>query len=249
MSRNISPKDQKILCLRSGNRCAFPGCPVILVIDKTDSDKESIIGDMAHIEVENPTAARYNPNMTVEERNSYDNLILLCKNHHKVIDDQPEEYTVQKLKEMKSTHEKWILEVTGREIPNVTFEELDIVTKYLVAGKFSMKSNYTLIPPQDKINRNGLSSAIKHLIVMGMIHVKQVADFVNKYPDIEFSDRLTTGFVTEYNKLRNDDKLEGDNLFLALLDFAAGKSNDFKHRAAGLEVLVYLFEKCEVFEK
>ncbi|GAG42011.1 unnamed protein product, partial [marine sediment metagenome] len=29
---------------------------------------------------------------------------------------------------------------------------------------------------------------------------------------------------------------------------AAGYSNDFKIKAAGLTVLVYLFEKCEVFK-
>ena len=41
-------------------------------------------------------------------RDQYDNLILLCNLHHKVIDDQPNTYHVQALKEMKASHEKWV---------------------------------------------------------------------------------------------------------------------------------------------
>jgi len=249
MSSNISNKDQKLLCLRSGNRCAFPGCNIILTKDETIGDKESIIGDMAHIEGARTDAARYNPNMTDRERNPYRNLILLCKNHHKIIDDQPQEYSVQKLREIKDKHEKWIEESTKKEILNITFEELNIVTKYLVSGQSEMLDTYNIISPKDKIKKNMLSSKIEQLITMGMIQVKQVANFLNRVPDIEFSDRLKAGFVNEYSKLKNIDGFMGDDLFDALLDFASGGSIDFKQKAAGLAVLVYLFEKCEVFEQ
>ena len=39
---------------------------------------------------------------------TYGNLIVLCKNHHKTIDDLPEEYTVDRLKNIKAEHEKWV---------------------------------------------------------------------------------------------------------------------------------------------
>jgi len=249
VSSNIPPKDQKILCLRSGNICAFPDCNTSLVVGKTDADKESVIGDMAHIEGEKPGAARYNPNMIDEDRNSYNNLIMICKIHHKIIDDQPQEYPVQRLKQMKSEHENWIRESTAKEILNVTFAELSVVTKYIVSGQSFRADDYTLIPPRDKIQKNRLSSGTQQLIVMGMTQVKQVADFINKVPDIGFSDRLITGFVAEYEKLKNIDGFIGDSLFEALLDFASAGSSDFKQKAAGLAILVYLFEKCEVFEK
>lgn len=53
----------------------------------------------------------------------------------------------------------------------------------------------------------------------------------------------------EYERLKNAELMSGDELFNGLLDFASLGATDFKQRAAGLTVLVYLFEKCEVFEK
>lgn len=42
------------------------------------------------------------------KRDKYANLLLLCKIHHKVIDDQPGQYTVECLDELKREHEKWV---------------------------------------------------------------------------------------------------------------------------------------------
>lgn len=247
MSGKISVKDQKILCLKSGNRCAMPECHKELVVPKTENDPASIIGIIAHIKGENPTSARYDPEMT--ERNYYDNLILVCSDCHKMIDDQPNTYTVEKLHKIKEEHEHWIIESTKGEVINISFAELSVVTKYLVSGAYIPSDPYSVIPPKDKIRRNRLSSEIEKLITMGMIQVRQVKDFIDKCPDIEFGERLKQGFVVEYERLKNEEGLEGDDLFNGLLDFASGGSNDFKNRAAGLTILVYLFEKCEVFEK
>ncbi|MBD3352910.1 MAG: hypothetical protein GF364_15620 [Candidatus Lokiarchaeota archaeon] len=249
MSSSIPIKDMKILCIRSGNRCAFPNCNTLLVKDKTNFDVESIVADMAHIKGEKPKAPRYDENMDVKDRNSYFNLILLCKTHHKIVDDQPNTYTVEKLHEMKTNHEKWIIDSTKKEVINVSFVELNTITKYLVSGQSNVIESYTIITPKDKINKNGLSDEVESLITMAMTRVNQVSDFIDKCPDIDFGKNLKQGFVHEYNKLKNEAGLIGDDLFYALLNFASGKSNDFKEKAAGLTVLVYLFEKCEVFEK
>jgi len=93
-----------------------------------------------------------------------------------------------------------------------------------------------------------LSSSTERLITMGLTQVKQVEKFIDDSPDINFGDRLKSGFVSEYEKLKLGG-LNGDDLFIALLEFAQGSNNDLKLRAAGLAVLVYLFESCEVFEK
>ena len=166
-----------------------------------------------------------------------------------MIDDQPNTYTVEKLRQIKVEHEHWVIESTKKEDLNVSFAELSVVTKYLVSGEYVPSEFYRLIPPRDKIKKNSLSLEIEKLIMMGMVQVKQVKDFIDKCLDIEFGERLKQGFVVEYERLKNEEGLEGDDLFNGLLDFASGGSNDFKNRAAGLTILVYLFEKCEVFEK
>jgi len=81
-----------------------------------------------------------------------------------------------------------------------------------------------------------------------MLQVKQVKDYLNRNPDIQFAERLKAGFVDKYENLRNEG-LESDPLFYALLDFASNNSSDFKIKATGLSVLTYFFELCEVFEK
>jgi hypothetical protein len=42
------------------------------------------------------------------EVDDYRNLILLCPTHHKEIDDQPNEYTIETLREIKRKHEEWV---------------------------------------------------------------------------------------------------------------------------------------------
>jgi hypothetical protein len=49
---------------------------------------------------------------------AYENLILLCKVDHKVVDDQPGEYTKQRLHEIQVRHEEWVMQTLGQENPH-----------------------------------------------------------------------------------------------------------------------------------
>jgi hypothetical protein len=46
--------------------------------------------------------------LTADERDYYDNLILLCRNHHSEIDSQENTYPVDLLRQIKSDHELWV---------------------------------------------------------------------------------------------------------------------------------------------
>jgi len=76
----------------------------------TARDNESIVGDECHIVARSSDGPRGNPVIPEEELNDYPNLILLCKTHHKLVDDQANTYTVEKLKVIKHRHEKWVRE-------------------------------------------------------------------------------------------------------------------------------------------
>ena len=89
----------RALFARSGNCCAFPGCK-----NKIINSKNQLIGEICHIEAAEIGGERYNPNQTDEERRHYDNLILLCHEHHVETNDT-KEFTVDKLKNMKKNHE------------------------------------------------------------------------------------------------------------------------------------------------
>jgi len=72
-----------LLAFRSGDRCAFPDCGIALTIEGGQGNP-SVIGEAAHIAGEREGSARYDPSMTDEQRNHYNNLIYLCPTHHRV---------------------------------------------------------------------------------------------------------------------------------------------------------------------
>jgi len=98
-AENILPGTIKKLYALSGNQCAFPDCKVTLV----NPDDDTNMSNMAHIEAANPGGQRYNPNSTDDYRRGYDNLILLCPNHH-VETDNVSLYPVEVLRDMKRKH-------------------------------------------------------------------------------------------------------------------------------------------------
>lgn len=102
-SQNPSGPSQstiKRLFAQSGNRCAFPKCPVDIIQGAT------VVGKICHIKAANPKGPRYDAQQTPEDRHGYDNLMLLCANHHTVIDDDEEAYTAERLIKMKRDHEQ-----------------------------------------------------------------------------------------------------------------------------------------------
>lgn len=109
---------------RSANICAFPNCNKTLVMDETEGDDASIIGEEAHIVAKKPDGPRGDSPLTEEERDKYDNLILLCSIHHKLIDDQVNEYPVSKLKEYKKEHEKSALKHSLTDLKKIKDDEL-----------------------------------------------------------------------------------------------------------------------------
>lgn len=98
--RAIKSKVIKELYAKSGNTCSFPGCA-----NKLFCEKENI-SEICHIQGLNPNSARYNPNLTNDEVNDIDNLILFCPTHHSLVDQMPSKYTVKCLKQMKTKHER-----------------------------------------------------------------------------------------------------------------------------------------------
>jgi hypothetical protein len=118
---DIKQKDIKILWGRSGNRCAI--CRTLLTQDKKSVTASTTFGEQAHIVGEKESASRGISILTLEERNSYHNLILLCPNHHTEIDNQKEDWPVERLYKIKSEHELWVTETLSEKIDHVQIAE------------------------------------------------------------------------------------------------------------------------------
>jgi hypothetical protein len=84
----------------SGNQCAIPDCKSPLIIG------DVVVGEICHISARRKGGARYDPSLTVAEKDDFPNLVLLCSTCHKLVDSSPSEYTAEWLRQVKVAHEQ-----------------------------------------------------------------------------------------------------------------------------------------------
>lgn len=241
----ISKRDERLLHTKSGNRCAI--CKTILVDVRSTST--ACVGENAHIYGEKPDAARYDSTKDFTFVNSEQNLIFLCCNCHKKIDTDVTSYPANELFKLKSQHEKWVMQKLEEESISYCFAELEVLAKYLVSSvaPTQLIPSYTLLKIDDKIKKNSLQDVQKY-ITMGLSENNTIADYLNRHPDQLFATKLTNIMAKKYRELKSND-LDNYEIFEELWSFASGNNFDFSYKAAGLGILTYFFEKCEVFEK
>lgn len=118
---SIPDKVRKELWGKSGNKCAI--CHIDL-FHEGDNDSYNI-GEECHIISERPNGPRHIDN--IDDYDTYDNFILLCRNHHKEIDDPANisKYSKERLRQIKEKHEKWVGQKLSEK--NVKEEMLPLV--------------------------------------------------------------------------------------------------------------------------
>lgn len=235
---------------RSAGHCASPSCRRPLVLPPSGTDPAVIVGERAHIFAFSDRGPRPNPSLTSEERNAYENLILLCGHCHATVDRQPDSHPVALLQSWKLQHETWVetcLRQAGSDIGAAT---LEVVCAALLDTAPPSDADLSLTPIREKMSKNGLSDRTGRILLLGSLQSRQVGaylDGVARY-DPKLPERLRGGFVRRYEALRLDG-LDGDNLFAALAGWSSAKSGSFDRQAAGRAVLTYLFQVCDVFER
>ena len=231
----------------SGGICQFPQCSEQCYPLKSD-DQPYTVGEIAHIVGWSGSGPRADASLSPAARNNYWNLLLLCRNHHREIDEDQDKYTKDVLRGWKKELEKRYLKRLAKTEFN--FSELQTVTQDLMGAAVS--SDYvsvSITPLREKMALNELGARSESMFQIGLLRVNQVASYVQEMSGVSsaFVDRLKNGFITEYDRLKGEG-LAGDQLFETLEEFAAQGRSDLQHRSASLSVLVYLFERCDIFE-
>ena len=110
----IPMSTQLRLWVKAGGRCEFLGCNEYLLRDKLTLS-ETNYSDIAHIVAVNINGPRGDDPLPLSERNEIENLMLVCKIHHKLVDDKKyvRKYPKEKLIKFKQEHEDRILRLTG----------------------------------------------------------------------------------------------------------------------------------------
>lgn len=107
-----------MLIAKAGGRCQFSGCNKVLFIDSVTLTKFNNT-NIAHIVASAPDGPRGNDN-SIELSDKLENLMLLCQEHHTLIDSKPEEYTIERLTNMKEKQEREVeFLLNGMNYPKV----------------------------------------------------------------------------------------------------------------------------------
>lgn len=142
-------KTLRELYLLSGNQCANPKCVTVLI-----NANGTLVAEVCHIRAESPGGPRFDGNLTEDERRSPENLILLCGTCHKLIDAEPENYSVTHLTNWKKSREKRFSAVGDtlqqRYVEEVTDE----------AERTDLESPRTLASYVNFLNDQGLSDTV-----------------------------------------------------------------------------------------
>lgn len=210
------------------------------------------MGEQAHIAPHGNGGPRRISEVPVVDRDTYDNIILLCPNHHHgPVDGQPNTYTAELLHQWKNDHEAWVRDTLTQAIPRLQFEELQAVAEHLAAATEPEESSPLVdVDVPAKMRANDLTAATRAYLVMAVAGAKEAQRYINYTEPAKpkFGRRLRSTFMAQYH-LGVCNGLSGDDLFWHLYHFAAGPcTRDPKAMVPGIAILGYLFTTCEVFD-
>lgn len=237
----ITSKTRKLLWGRSANRCNYETCRKTLSLE-IDEKHNTITGEECHIVAKKVDGPRGKSKLSSKDRDEYDNLILMCKEHHQIIDDNPQKYTIDILKDMKKKHEKWVeknleeldVEEIDFDYEDVKFDESSIEeiyswiiknTDYFKYDTEDIKMALNELQYLDSVTRRVLHKLIKYYYKKGNIDIRSIMNkLVNdkiveqKYflSSIEFLEKH--GFIEFDTSNENDLGINDDGSFVDLYE-------------------------------
>jgi len=176
----------KRLFVRSQNQCAMSQCNSPILIGET------VVGEICHIRARRKNGPRFDPSLTLKQRNEFPNLVLFCGTCHKRADSSPAIFTAELLADIKSRHERG----GGIELTENTRRQSEVLIAYL-----NSKSKATA-----SVRGSGIAVAIGR-DNFGDITINQASS--NKQPKLKYpnnsigSDANLSGYVEYLVDLAN----------------------------------------------
>ena len=204
-ARNYSELTIKRLYALSGNKCAFPGCP----IEFASSINSTNYSNICHIE-DAEMGGRYNPNMTDKQRASFENLLLLCPNHHIETNDTIK-YTIDVLKEIKLNHESYYFNHRIISNPSMLANTINAIANISIED-FQESESLNAIDPMNKISYNSIKRNVALIQEYKVYHQK-----INSlYDELELQgslkkERLLNAIKLMYSKIKGNYILDSQN--------------------------------------
>ncbi len=202
----ISQKTRKLLWARSGNTCAFPGCPQELTLGK-DTIDSIVIGVEAHIVARVADGPRGSQSAPWCDIDGVANLLLLCPTHHRVVDAQPDIFSVKALRFIKETHEREIRKTHRVDLhlpPGLTSDiTSDITIEHEVLGVWRVGDSALSVSlmgsePSMVAENTWIGAGLIFRATDPSIGVVEIGAYSEADPDVCFSVEGSILTITEY---------------------------------------------------
>jgi len=101
----------------SGNQCAFPGCTNAVTGQVAPGEQPVTLAQRAHIVGVGRQGPRSKAVPLPDDIDAVENLLLLCGEHHRIVDNNPRIYSVEVLAKYKADHEAKMAPRNLRQAP------------------------------------------------------------------------------------------------------------------------------------
>lgn len=119
---SIPANEIKILIAKSAGRCAFRGCGKTLVTASPEGADPVFSGEACHIVAQSRQGPRGSFIVAEDQRDHHTNLVLMCQEHHLLIDRRPEVYSVGVLRAIKTEHEENVAGSESQVLPTIEMQ-------------------------------------------------------------------------------------------------------------------------------
>lgn len=164
---SIEAKTKRLLLARSGGFCGNPNCNTDL-FPLFESKEITNIEELAHVIGQSEDGPRGTEDLPIEDRDNYENIILLCPICHTKIDKFPLLYPIETVRNWKRTHEERIValfnisqydtrELLGKEIAKLQLNNKIVFDTY---GPYSRQAELNILETEKMWEQKSIGTII-----------------------------------------------------------------------------------------
>ncbi|MBO2591754.1 hypothetical protein [Shewanella algae] len=172
--KRLAPKPSTLrqIHVLSGNQCAKPGCDTVLV-----NSNGTFVASVCHIYAAEDDGPRPNNNLSPEQKRLPENLILLCKLCHEIVDSEEDTYTAETLKKWKKDREAVFSEI-GDTLKQSYLDQITDERNIYTCRPINNVEKYT-----DYLDQNNCSHSIDES------DLKRLNEYINNLRNLTLNDR------------------------------------------------------------
>lgn len=183
--RGPAPKEliKYQLCSRAAGRCQF--CNKELFVDSFTL-KDSNNSNLAHIVASSPDGPRGDDERSYELSDKIENLMLMCLEHHHLVDENEDVYTEEVLLRMKEEHENRVRNLTE----TISIDKTEMI---LFFAKIKNEDTVSILP------KHAIKAFVGRKMPISTTGIKINPNDINDYHSIEYWKNQVANITYLYN--------------------------------------------------